>query len=370
MTCKPEFLPARGLSPILVLGLVLLLVVLLTACSGPGYYLQAMSGQWKLMHAREDIQSLLHDPDTKPDLITQLEAASRILAFAETTLGMPANGSYSSYVELDDGALVWNVVATEEFSLEPKQWCFVFIGCLPYRGFFKQQAAEKSLAKLHSKGMDVYLAAAPAYSTLGKFKDPLLSSMFTGSDIGIAAFLFHELAHQRLYIKGDGQFNESYASFIEAAGVQIWLQSSGRQTELNQWQKMRNAGADFNLLIADTRNELEEVYRSDISPVEKRAMKAATIERLVLSYDQLRVDQWEGENYYSGWFSEPINNAKLALYTTYEGSQCAFQKLFDDAAGNLLEFHRLAEQQSRIAKDQRDKWLMQSCAAIASTGKL
>ncbi len=122
---------------------------------------------------------------------------------------------------------MWNVVATGEFSLEPKKWCFPVAGCVPYRGFFKQQKARESAARLAGKGMDVIVSPATAYSSLGWFNDPLLSTMFSGSDTRLAAYLFHELAHQRLYIKHDGLFNEGYASFVEETGVRAWL-------ELNQ----------------------------------------------------------------------------------------------------------------------------------------
>lgn len=322
------------------------------------------------MHAREDVQTLVDNPQTDPQLVAELEMARRILVFAQSTLDMPANGSYSGYVQLDSDALVWNVVATGEFSLRPKKWCFVVAGCLPYRGFFKQQKAEASAASLRNKGMDVYLAAAPAYSTLGKFKDPLLSTMFNGSDIRIAAYLFHELAHQRLYTSGDGQFNESYASFMEQTGVRLWLQSSDRHEELQQWQQLEQAGKDFNLLIGSIRDDLAELYRSDRDDADKRTMKADILGGLASSYDKLRKHQWQDKNYFSGWFAEPVNNAKLALYTTYEGGHCAFSNLFVLAGENIKEFNRLAKQQAKLKKEQREEWLKQSCKAIAPAGKL
>lgn len=345
-------------------------MLLLSACSGPGYYVQAISGQWKLMHARQDVQFLLDDPATSEELVRQLQAATLILAFSETTLDLPANGSYSSYVELDNNALVWNVVATKEFSLQPKRWCFAVAGCLPYRGFFKLQTAEGSAQRLRSKGLDVYLAAAPAYSTLGKFRDPLLSTMLNGSDIRIAAFLFHELAHQRLYIKSDGQFNESYASFVEETGVQTWLETAGRKLELQQWQRLQGVSSEFNSLIGDVRGELSELYRSNANDVEKRQIKAEILQGLTISYEQLKTDKWDDKDYFSDWFDEPVNNAKLALFNTYQGGHCAFQNLYLLAEANMQEFHRLAEQQAKLPEDERRVWLDQPCNAIASVSKL
>jgi len=344
-------------------------MLLLSGCSGPGYYVQAISGQWKLLQARQDIESLVVDPATDTELAGQLQAATGILTFAENTLDLPANGSYTSYVELENNSLVWNVVATEEFSLQPKKWCFIVAGCLPYRGFFQQHKAEKSAQKMRKKGLDADVSPALAYSTLGKFNDPILSTMLTGSDIRMAAFLFHELAHQRLYIKGDGQFNESYASFVEETGVKTWLESNGRQTELQQWQRLKAAGDEFNLLINDTREDLLQIYHSDSSDTEKRSMKADILHGLKLTYDQLRADKWD-DDYFSGWFSEPLNNAKLALYNTYEGGQCAFQNLYDHSHESMQEFHHLAEQQAKLSKIEREKWLAQTCPAIASNETL
>ena len=216
-----------------VFGLILSFALI--ACSGPGYYTQAVSGHLKLMHAREDVQSILKDPSTPLDLSSNLQLAGQILTFANSKLSLPSNGSYADYVELDGDALVWNVVATDEFSLQAKKWCFLFAGCVPYRGFFKQHKAKHSANRLRDKGMDVLVSPVAAYSSLGWFKDPLLSSMFSGADTRLAAYLFHELAHQRLYLKDDGQFNESYASFVEQAGVKAWLESRQSGDQLQDW---------------------------------------------------------------------------------------------------------------------------------------
>ena len=344
------------------------LIASLTACSGPGYYLQAVSGQWKLMHARQDIQSLLDNPATSSELAVQLKAADQIKAFAENTLDLPASGSYSSYVEVDDDALVWNVVATEEFSLEAKKWCFPVAGCVPYRGFFKRQKAEDSAARLSKKGMDVSVSPAAAYSSLGWFNDPLLSTMVSGSDIRLAAYLFHELAHQRLYIKGDGLFNEAYASFVEETGVRVWLESNQRQSELLQRQQRQDASKDFRNVIGEVRNELAGLYQTDAPDSVKRQRKAEIFQSFSQSYERLIAEKWSGKRYYASWFEEPVNNARLALYNTYEGSHCAFQGLFDQAGGDIREFHRLAEQKSRLKKEDREAWLNQVCPGMTPPG--
>ena len=337
------------------------LACFLMACSGPGYYLQAISGQWKLMHARQDVQFLLDNPATGSELVADLEAAGRIKAFAQNTLDLPSNGSYSTYVEVAGDALVWNVVATEEFSLQAKKWCFLVAGCVPYRGFFKQQKARDSAAGLRDKGMDVFISPAAAYSSLGWFSDPLLSTMFSASDIRLAAYLFHELAHQRLYIKGDGLFNESYAGFVERTGVRAWLEFDQRQGDLHQWQLLQSASKDFTDLIGVVRSELTDLYNSNKTETTKRQIKADIFHSFTHAYEQLVAEKWQGKRYYAAWLDQPVNNARLALYNTYEGSQCAFQRLLDKAKGDLRVFHQLAEQKSRLKKEEREKWLQQTC---------
>ena len=348
----------------------LVLILFLSACSGPGYYVQAISGQWKLMHARQDIQSLLDNPETDPGLSKQLKAADEIRSFAEDSLDLPGNGNYSSYVEISGDAVVWNVVATGEFSLLAKKWCFLVAGCVPYRGFFKQEKAESSAAQLKKKGMDVIVSPASAYSSLGWFKDPLLSTMLTGSDTRLAAYLFHELAHLRLYIKDDVNFNEGYASFVEQAGVRTWLDSKQQQDKLVQWQQLQSAEHDFTSLIRKVREELARLYQSTDSEIEKREKKAGILNAFKLSHEQLITKKWSGKRYYSTWLESPVNNARLALYNAYAGSQCAFQELFKQAKGDMSKFHQLAEQKSRLEKVKREEWLKQTCTIANSVNDI
>ena len=343
----------------------LLLVFCLSACSSPAYYLQAISGQKKLMQSRQDIQSVLDDPATPAGLAGQLETAGQIKAFAQNTLGLPVEDNYTSYVEVEGDALVWNVIATGEFSLQPKKWCFPVAGCVPYRGFFNRQKAQDSANRLSRKGMDVIVSPAAAYSSLGWFKDPLLSTMLSGSDIRLAAYLFHELAHQRLYVKNDGLFNEGYASFVEDTGVRLWLESNQQQEGLQKWLQLQDASKDFASLIGETRTQLSRLYRSGASDTVMRQRKAEIFAVLEHDYQQLSDKNWQGKRYYSAWFDEPLNNARLALFNTYEGSLCAFEGLWDKSGGDWQEFHHLAETKARLPKNQRLGWLGQTCPAIA-----
>jgi len=348
----------------------LLLVVCLSACSSPAYYLQAASGQKKLLQSRQQIDTLINDPATPRELVDQLETAEQIKSFAKDQLGLPADGSYSSYVEVEGDAVVWNVIATREFSLQPKKWCFPVAGCVPYRGFFKQQKALDSAERLSSKGMDVIVSPATAYSSLGWFEDPLLSTMLSSSDTRLAAYLFHELAHQRLYVKNDGLFNEGYASFVEEEGVRTWLESNRQADELQQRLYLREVSEDFATLVKETRRKLELLYSSDKPDAKKRQNKAGIFDAFEADYRTLSKQKWQGKTYFASWFTEPLNNARLALFNTYEGSFCAFRGLWDLSEGDWYEFHRLAELKSRLTKDERREWLLQTCDEIALQSNL
>lgn len=339
----------------------LLLVICLSACSSPAYYLQAMSGQKKLMQSRQNIQSVLDDPATSDELAGQLETAEQIKVFAQSELGLPVEDSYSSYVEVEGEALVWNVIATREFSLEPKKWCFPVAGCVPYRGYFERQKAQDSADRLSRKGMDVIVSPAAAYSSLGWFKDPLLSTMLSGSDIRLAAYLFHELAHQRLYVKNDGLFNEGYASYVEEAGVRTWLEFRNQPDQLQNWLKLQQVNKDFSSLVGKTRFQLAGLYLSEQPEDIMRKKKAEIFSVFESDYQVLSDEKWQGTRYYSSWFQKPLNNARLALYNTYEGSHCAFQHLWNQGGGNWQKFHQLAEQKSRLPKEERKQWLKQPC---------
>jgi predicted aminopeptidase len=339
----------------------LLLVLCLSACSSPAYYLQAMSGQNKLMQSRQDIQSILDDPATSAELAAQLETAGQIKVFAQNELHLPVEDSYSSYVEVEGDALVWNVIATREFSLEAKKWCFPVAGCVPYRGYFERQKAQEFAKRLSGKGMDVIVSPAAAYSSLGWFEDPLLSTMLSGTDTRLAAYLFHELAHQRLYVKHDGEFNEGYASFVEDTGVRSWLVSRRQPDELQNWLKLKQVSEDFSGLVKKTRRQLGDLYRSEQAEDIMRRKKSEILATFESDYRHLSDEKWEGRRYYANWFEEPLNNARLALYNTYEGSHCAFKRLWDRGGGDWQKFHQLAEQKSRLPKEKRTEWLRQPC---------
>src|SRR5688572_22417199 len=231
----------RGISRVL---LVLLAAGALSGC-GTMYLVQAARGQMQLMNERRPIPQVVADPDTSETLRAKLMEVGAARDFASEVLGLPENGSYRSYADLGRSYVVWNVVATPEFSVEPKRWCFPVAGCVAYRGYFSEAAAKKFAAKLRSQGYDVVVGGVPAYSTLGRFADPVLNTMLGYGDVDLAAIIFHELSHQVVYIPGDSAFNEAFAVAVEQAGLQRWLAFRGRSGELERYKARADRQLDY-----------------------------------------------------------------------------------------------------------------------------
>lgn len=324
----------------------------------------------ELMRQRESIAGILASGAADPVLERELRLAVELREFAANRLYLPDNGSYMQFVATGREAVSWNVIATPEFSLTPRRWCFLVSGCVPYRGYFKQKNATEFAGKLARKGYDVSVSPAVAYSTLGWFDDPLLDTMLRYSDEQLAAFLFHELAHQQLYVQGDTGFNESFATFIEETGVKMWLKSSGRENQQREWQERRIAGRQFDALLSETKEHLGVLYRSGMEKDRMRQAKSAIFQDLQAEYERLSETQWGGERYFQAWFSRELNNASLALVDSYRGGVCAFEKLYSEAGRDMVRFQQLASAKAKLPGVQRQAWLDQTCEVIASSGDL
>ncbi len=290
-------------------------VAVLSGCAVP-FYWQAIGGQLELLRKRTPIEQLVDDPEVDPALRAKLSSVAEIRAFAVDELELPDNRSYTTYVALDRSYVVWNVVAAKEFSVDAERWCFPFAGCVAYRGFFARDAAERFQARLIERGLDTYSGGSSAYSTLGYFADPVLSTMINGGEQYVASLLFHELAHQKLYVKGDSEFSEAFATVIEEFGTERWLTLHGTQADLDRYRQRRRRGEDFAALIAKQQTRLREIYARDEPPEIKREHKRVAFAALQTEYAALKA-RWGGNTDYDAWFAQPLNNAALAAVATY-----------------------------------------------------
>jgi predicted aminopeptidase len=339
---------------------LLLLSLLLVSCDSLQFYSQAIRGQLSIVSKRENIRSLVDDPATDASLRMQLETILEIRHFAETELGLPVNKNFSSYVNLERPFVVWNVFAAPEFSLESDNWCFPVAGCVSYRGYFSEAAAENFAGKLKTDGKDVYVGGVAAYSTLGWFADPVLNTVINRDEFRLAALIFHELAHQVVYIPGDTEFNEGFATAVELEGLRRWVEhgGSGENPSLTL-NRVENAvrenqyRQEFVELVQGYRPQLEAVYADSISVNEKRRAKADLFDQLREDY-AVKKEQWQGYDAYDGWFASEINNAKLNTVATYFNLVPAFDALLVSVDYSLSDFYEKVEEFSELAAVERN----------------
>ena len=251
---------------------VALLALQLAGC-GTSYLMQAAAGQWHVERARRPIERVIADPHTTPELRARLELVRAARRFASSELGLPDNSSYRSYADIGRPYVVWNVVATPEFSVVPRHWCFPVAGCVAYRGYFHEASARAFAARLSAEGYDVAVEGVPAYSTLGKFQDPVLSSMMRYGDDELVAEIFHELAHQLLYVKDDSAFNEAFATTVEDAGLERWLEQRGAPGRIAAYRAEQARQAALMQLLAAARTRLAALYASGAPPAALRIAK-------------------------------------------------------------------------------------------------
>jgi predicted aminopeptidase len=318
-------------------GLAIVLF-LLTATGCGGFYFQAVSGHLDLMSERRPIDEVLADPSTPPELAYRLRLIAEAREFAVGELALPENDSYRTYVDLDRPYVVWNVFAAPEFSVEPRRWCFPVAGCVVYRGYFDEDRGRRYAARLRRQGWDVHVGGAIAYSTLGRFDDPVLSTMLRGGDVAVVATIFHELAHQQLYVKGDSAFNEAFASTVEDIGVERWLSGKGELDALAQYREHRSRRSAFNFLLKQTREELAAIYGRGAPEEAMRAEKQQSFETLRQRYRALKAS-WDGYAGFDAWFDSELNNARLVPVSTYARLVPAFRELYRRAAGDLRIFY-------------------------------
>ena len=300
---------------LLVCCVLLISLTLISGCA-LSYYWQAAAGQLELLGQRTPISEVLADSEQTDATRAALLRAVEMREFAISELGLPDNDSYRSYVDLGRPYVVWNVVAAEEFSIDARRWCFPIAGCVTYRGYFDQVDAERYAEGLSAEGLDTYVAGVSAYSTLGYFSDPLLNTMLTGGELYIASIIFHELAHQLFYIKGDTELNEAFASTVEEYGTELWLLKEGDVQAVEAYRRRQQRREDFFRLVSNQQARLRDIYQLASSPDEMRAAKRAAFQTLVTEYEMLRVD-WGTSTDYENWFSRPLNNAQIASVVAY-----------------------------------------------------
>jgi predicted aminopeptidase len=347
---------------------VVAMVLALGGCSTLEYYLQAVQGHFDVMQRRQAISDKLAQPDTPEALRERLARVLVIRDFASRELALPDNGSYRSYADLGRPFVLWNVFAAPEFSVLPKESCFPFAGCVTYRGFYSEEAARRHAAGLRAGGNDTFVAGVPAYSTLGWFDDPVLSTFVRAPDPELARLIFHELAHQVAYVRGDTVFNESFAVAVEEEGMRRWLAREGQASQRADWDAYRLRRRDFLALVARYRERLGQLYTQRgfqaLDPEARRAAKRGMLEDMRRDY-QATKGSWGGFSGYDRYFGEELNNALLAVVAAYSQWVPAFAAMIARNGGDMGAFYRDVRELAGLAEDERSARL----AALSPPGR-
>ena len=332
------------------------LLLLLCGCTDLGYYWQNARGHLAVMDKRVEITDLLADEKISQHLRGRLLLVQEIRDFSVERLALPDNGSYHSYVELDRPYLIKNLFAAEEFSTRLRQWCYPLIGCASYRGYYDEERLREYVEQLVADGLEVYVGKVPAYSTLGWFDDPVLSSFIDWPDYRVAGLLFHELTHQKIYLEGDTTFNESLASAVQQAGTRLWLQSLHREDELASlatWMSYRNEVVS---LIESTRERLAALYSEDIDDALKRERKAAIFNEARRDHDAIARKHGITGGFHQ-WFADGLNNAKLGSVSAYNAELPAFVAILQALGEDFGAFFDYVEAVAALDKEARDACL-------------
>ena len=331
-------------------------LLILGCCALEGcYYVQAARGQLDVLRKREPITEVVADPATPPELADTLLAVDAARDFSVAELGLPDNGSYRSYADLGRPFVLWNVFAAPEFSVEPETWCYPIAGCVSYRGYFREAAAHKLARRLAGQGNDVFVGGVAAYSTLGRFDDPVLNSMLHWGETRLIAVMFHELAHQQLYIRDDTTFNESYASAVETIALERWLEHSGDDAARQQHDEERQLRRRLAELIVAAREDLATLYAAGGDPAVMATAKEKRLDRLAADLSAAVTAAGRDPQLYIG--SGELNNARLASVSIYDAWVPAFMALYRRCESQLDCFYARAATIAAAEPAERERQL-------------
>lgn len=352
----------RGM-PMLQPLVLLVAALLLCGCEAIGFYAQAARGQWQLLSTREPVADLLSRDQTEPALKQRLALINQIRDFAQQQIALPLEQNFSTYVDVGRPYVIWNVFAAPELSVRPLTWCYPIAGCVSYRGYFAQADADQKAQQLAAEGYEVHVGGVRAYSTLGWFDDSVLSTYAMQSEASVAGLIFHELAHQVVYVEDDTAFNESFAQSVEQMALQQYFEARQRAVhdavqlapEFAAYAEAQQRQKAFTQLLLKTRDELDAVYSSAATDAQKRQGKQRVLAALATDYEQFR-RQWNDERY-DAWI-KTINNAKLATVADYHQWIGAFRAMREHS-GSWPAFYDAVRTLSALPKPQRQQQLLQ-----------
>lgn len=316
-------MPRRVLFRALFVGLSL---SVLSGCTTAGYLAQAGCGQIDLMLRARDLDETVADAHVPPRTRELLAQVKEIKKFGERHSLRPT-GSYHRFVQLDRPVVVWVVTASDPLRFRSRTWWFPIVGRVPYLGWFDRDAAHEFAASLRAEGLDADVGGAEAYSTLGWFDDPVLSTMLGDDDgaIGdLAEVVLHESVHATLYIHGQTRFNESLAEFASGKLTRVYLDEKygPKSDEKAAYEDAERRGAERRARMHEAYEALDALYKSDEPDAEKLAKKRRILVRLRREIG----------------YHRPINNATLASFKNYHSGTTELDDLLAACGGSWKRF--------------------------------
>ncbi|TDM08562.1 MAG: aminopeptidase [Ideonella sp. MAG2] len=366
---RRAWLVAIPLGGVVTALLALTTLCMTSGCSSVGYLAQSARGHLALVGSAKPVAEWLADAHTSPSVKQRLAQSQQMRAFAVSELKLPDNDSYRRYADLKRSAAVWNVVAAPELSLTLKTWCFPVVGCVGYRGYFDEAAAQAEAGSLRAQGFEVSVYPVPAYSTLGMSDwlggDPLLNTFIHWPELELARLIFHELSHQVVFIQGDTAFNESYATAVERLGGERWLRQHGSPEALQAHQALDTRRAEMRALTAQARARLQALYAGAEPDAVKRERKADIFAEMRAEHERLKQERWAGFAGYDAFFAR-ANNATLGMQAAYLQWVPAFEALFVQEGRDFARFHAAVGRIGALPPPEREATLQRLAAAAPS----
>ena len=280
-----------------------------------------------MVYKRIPVQSLLARPDLAEQTRTQLALIQAILRYAES-VGLQTDDQYTTFYDTGGDPISWNVSACPPDRFSPYTWDFPFVGEVPYKGFFRRDLADEQRDALAAEGYDAIVRPVSAYSTLGFFSDPILSSMLGYAPDQLADLILHELTHALVYAPGQTDYNESLATFVGRQGSLLFLaQHFGTDTPLLQQAETRRADAAlFRHFMAETVAALDSLYSLGLPrSIVLRDRQVVFAQR---QRDFTLIKAQFTHNYYDGFLQWELNNARLLSYRRYNANLALFAAVY------------------------------------------
>jgi predicted aminopeptidase len=335
----------------------ILLLVSLSACSSIDYFAHLAKGQISLLWQREKVKELLKSDAISAELKARLILSQKIREFALTELALPLGDSYTSYSDLKRPYVVWNVYAAPELSFESYTWCYPFLGCLAYRGFYDEMRAQRAGKILEDQGYDVKVGGVQAYSTLGFFDDPLLNTFIFKNEVAFIELLIHEISHQKLYIKDDTKFNENFATAVATLGAEQWYRLAKNEDVYETYQTQKQIQQSLVGFVLGYKDQLSDIYEDEFkSETEKKDQKKEIIANMLRQFEVFKLEH-KLDSRYDRWVYS-MNNASLSTLSNYQELVPGFIALFHQQKNDWPAFYKAVEKLAKLDKVQRHKALV------------